>query len=71
VAKVLIVGKNSFIGTSLSKVKDNNKFKKISYKDLYKVNLSDYDVVVNCSLNPDFKSSSYDINIDVDYDLVF
>ena len=68
-AKVLIVGKNSFIGKSLSKVKDGNKFKKISYKDLYDVDLSDYDVVVNCSLNPSFKTSTYHLGIDVDYDV--
>ena len=68
-AKVLIVGKNSFIGTSLSKVKDGNKFKKISYKNLYNVDLKEYDVVINCSLNPSFKSSVYHLGIDVDYDV--
>lgn len=68
-AKVLIVGKNSFIGKSLSKVKDGNKFKRISYKDLYNVDLKDYDVVVNCSLDPNFKNSSYHHGIDVDYDV--
>ena len=68
-AKVLIVGKNSFIGKSLSKVKDGNIFKKISYKNLYNVDLKNYDVVVNCSLHPSFKTSSYHLGIDVDYDV--
>lgn len=68
-AKVLIVGKNSFIGNSLSNVKDGNKFKRISYDQLYDVNLKDYDVVVNCSLHPNFKSSIYHHAIDIDYDV--
>jgi len=69
VAKILIVGKNSFIGNSLSKVKDGNKFKRISYNQLYDTNLKDYDVVVNCSLHPNFKTSIYHLAIDVDYDV--
>lgn len=68
-AKVLIVGKNSFIGKSLYKVKDGNKFKKISYNDLYDTDLKNYDVVVNCSLHPLFKTSTYHLGIDVDYDV--
>ena len=68
-AKVLIVGKNSFIGTSLSNVKDGNEFNRISYDQLYDVNLKDYDVVVNCSLHPNFKSSIYHHAIDIDYDV--
>ena len=68
-AKILIVGKNSFIGQSLSKVKDENKFKLISYKDLYNVNLKDFDAVVNCSLDPSFKTSDYNLSSDIDYDV--
>lgn len=68
-AKVLIVGKNSFIGKSLYKVKDENKFYKISYNDLYNTDLTQFDVVVNCSINPSFKTSTYHLGIDVDYDV--
>lgn len=68
-AKVLIVGKNSFISKSLSKVKDENKFYKISYNDLYDTDLTQFDVVINCSINPSFKTSTYHLGIDVDYDV--
>lgn len=67
--KVLIVGQNSFIGQSLSKVQDGNKFNTISYNDLYSVDLTQFDVVVNCSLHPNFKTSTYHHGIDVDYDV--
>lgn len=66
-SKVLIVGQNSFIGSNLSKIKDENKYKLIPHSKFYDVNLKDYDVVVNCSLNPEYKTSSYSLVNDVDY----
>jgi nucleoside-diphosphate-sugar epimerase len=61
-SKLLVVGETSFIGKHLS----NELFDKVSYKDFQKLDLSQYDVVLNCALNPLYKTHPYDKNIDVD-----
>lgn len=58
--KVLVVGENSFIGRALT------GFDKVSYKNFKHIDLSQYNVVVNCALNPAFKISPYTESIDVD-----
>jgi len=60
--KVLVVGENSFIAKHL-------KYDKISYTDFKNFDLTRYDVVVNCALNPSYKSQKYDESIDVDLDV--
>ena len=65
-AKVLIVGKNSFISQYLSR---HSNFFSVSYKDYKNVDLKDYDVVLNCALNPLSITSYYDVNNDVDFEI--
>jgi nucleoside-diphosphate-sugar epimerase len=62
--KTLVVGKNSFISKNLS-----SAFDKISYKSLNTVDLSKYDVVVNCALDPLYKTTKYDEIQDVDFEV--
>ena len=64
-SKLLVVGETSFIGKHLN----NDLFDKISYKKLHSVDLSQYDVVVNCALNPLYKTHSYAKKIDVDLEV--
>ena len=65
-AKRLIVGKTSFIGKELAKLKD---YDIVAYKDVHHVDFSQYDGVINCALNPVFKTQSYDETVDVDYEM--
>jgi dTDP-4-dehydrorhamnose reductase len=58
--KVLVVGENSFIAKHLL------TFDKVSYYNFNDVDLSKYDTVINCALNPLYKSKPYDESIDVD-----
>jgi nucleoside-diphosphate-sugar epimerase len=62
-SKTLVVGETSFIGKSLS------NFDKVAYKHFNSVDLSAYDVVVNCALNPLYKISEYSESIDVDFEV--
>jgi dTDP-4-dehydrorhamnose reductase len=65
--KTLIIGKNSFIGKcAYSSI---NNAEKISYQDIDKVNLKDYNVILNCSMMDEYRSSVYNDNIDVDIKL--
>lgn len=63
-AKKLIIGKTSFIGNELIKLKN---YDIVAYKDIHHVDISQYDGVINCALNPAFKTQAYDEKIDVDY----
>jgi dTDP-4-dehydrorhamnose reductase len=65
-AKKLIVGKTSFIGNELAKLKN---YDIVAYKDIHHVDFSQYDGVINCALNPVFKTQTYDEKIDVDYEM--
>jgi len=58
--KVLVVGENSFIAKHLL------TFDKVSYYNFNDVDLSKYDTVINCALNPLFKTNPYSEFIDVD-----
>jgi nucleoside-diphosphate-sugar epimerase len=60
--KVLVVGKNSFIGKNIY-------CDKVSYVESENVNFSNYDVVINCALHPEFKTSTYAETIDIDYEI--
>jgi nucleoside-diphosphate-sugar epimerase len=61
--KVLVVGENSFIGKHLT------KFDRVSYKNFDSVDLKQYDVVVNCALNPLYKTHQYKEIDDVDWEV--
>jgi dTDP-4-dehydrorhamnose reductase len=65
--RTLIIGKNSFIGKCA--YSNINNAEKISYQDIDKVNLKDYNVILNCSMMDDYRSSVYTENIDVDIKL--
>lgn len=65
-ARKLIVGKTSFIGNELAKLKT---YDIVAYKDIHHVDFSEYDGVINCALNPVFKTQTYDEKIDVDYEI--
>jgi len=58
--KVLVVGENSFIAKHLL------TYDKVSYYNFNEVDLSKYDAVINCALNPLYKSNSYNEEYDVD-----
>jgi nucleoside-diphosphate-sugar epimerase len=60
--RTLIVGESSFIGKHIS-------HERVSYRDFPKKNLRDYDVVVNCALNPFYKTKPYSEQIDVDLEV--
>ncbi|CAB4133374.1 RfbD dTDP-4-dehydrorhamnose reductase [uncultured Caudovirales phage] len=59
--KVLVVGENSFIGKHLT------KFDRVSFKNFDEVDLENYDVVVNCALNPLYKTEKYKEAYDADW----
>lgn len=64
--KILIVGKKSLIGQALYKFINCDI---VSYNDIKKINFKNYDVVVNCALNPLSKTNTYDEKNDVDYEI--
>jgi dTDP-4-dehydrorhamnose reductase len=61
--KVLVVGENSFIAKHLL------TFDRISCYNFNSVNLSQYNTVINCALNPLYKTEIYKENYDVDLDV--
>ncbi len=65
-ARRLIIGKTSFIGKELAKLKN---FDIVAYKDVHHMDLSQYDAIINCAINPVFKTQTYDEKIDVDYEI--
>jgi dTDP-4-dehydrorhamnose reductase len=65
--KTLIVGKNSFIGKSA--YSNINNAEKISYQDIDKINLKDYNVILNCSIMDVYKNDVYSEDSDVDIKL--
>lgn len=58
----LIVGKNSFISKSIT-----GKSNRVSFQEIGNLNFKNYDVVLNCSIHPDYKNKKYNINNDLDY----
>ncbi len=65
-AKRLVIGKTSFIAKELAKLED---FDIVGYNNIHHVDFSKYDCVVNCALNPTFKTQPYDQEKDVDYQM--
>ncbi len=61
--KLLIIGKNSFIGDNLYKFSNKKKnIKKISYSNFFKINkkkLSSFDIILNCSSNIKYVNNNY------------
>jgi dTDP-D-glucose 4,6-dehydratase len=60
--KVLVVGENSFIAKSLP-------YDRISYKNFDTVDLAQYHTVINCALDPEYKSKPYSSVKDVDFEI--
>jgi nucleoside-diphosphate-sugar epimerase len=61
--KTLVVGESSFIGKHLS------NFDKVSYKHFKKLDISGYETVINCALNPLYKIEKYNEKYDVDFEV--
>lgn len=59
---ILVVGENSFIAKSLP-------FDRVSYKNFDTVDLSRYHTVINCALDPEYKSKPYRDVKDVDFEI--
>jgi len=70
IKKILIIGKNSFIGSNLFYFfkKKNIKVKLISYSDFFKKDFfkKDFNYVINCSSNLNFIKNKYDKKFDHD-----
>ncbi len=68
--KILIIGKNSFIGSNLFYFikKKNINVKLISYSDFFKKNFfkKDFDYIINCSSNLNFIQNKYNKKFDHD-----
>lgn len=64
--KRLIIGKTSFIGKELAKFEN---FDIVAYHNIHHVDFSKYSCVVNCALDPTFKTQPYDQENDVDYNM--
>ena len=70
IIKILIIGKNSFIGSNLFYFlkKKNIKVKSINYSDFFKKNFfkKDFNYIINCSSNLNFIKNKYDKKFDHD-----
>ena len=64
--KTLVIGKNSFIAKNLDNI---FLFKKISYNEISRFDFTQYDVVINCAINPLYKNTKYSEKIDVDFEI--
>lgn len=60
--KVLLIGKNSFVGKNIN-------CDKITYDESKHVDFSNYDVIINCALHPEFKIVPYNETVDVDFEI--
>lgn len=68
---VLIVGNTSFIAKAFLNYhqKELNLFS-IKYTDINSIDFSKFDVVVNCALNPLYKTEKYNIANDIDLQII-
>jgi len=65
--KTLIVGKNSFIAKTA--YQNINDAEKISYGDIDKVNLNEYNTILNCAITNEYRTEVYDEEKDLDIQL--
>jgi len=65
--KTLIVGKNSFIAKTAHRNIDDAE--KISYGDIDKVNLNEYNTILNCAITNEYRTEVYDEEKDLDIQL--
>ncbi len=69
--KILIFGKNSFIGTNLYTFLKNKHIVKIkSFNSKSLKNLNKFDYIINCSINKNYVKKVYSINNDIDLKIV-
>ena len=69
--KILIFGKNSFIGTNLYTFLKNKHFVKIKSFNLKSLkNLNKFDYIINCSINKNYVNDIYSVNNDIDLKIV-
>ena len=69
--KILIFGKNSFIGTNLYTFLKNKHIVKIkSFNSKSLKNLNKFDYIINCSINKNYVKNVYSINNDIDLKIV-
>ena len=69
--KILIFGKNSFIGSNLYTFLRNKHFVKIkSFNSKSLINLNKFDYIINCSINKNYVKKVYSINNDIDLKIV-
>ena len=70
--KIIIIGKNSFIGSNIYVALKNKLFiKLISYKEFNKFSkkIDEYDYICNCSLTKNYQRKKYSIKYDLDYQI--
>ena len=69
--KILIFGKNSFIGSNLYTFLKNKHFVKIkSFNSNSLLNLNKFDYIINCSINRKYVKNTYSENNDFDLKIV-
>ncbi len=69
--KILIFGKNSFIGSNLYTFLKNKHFVKImSFNSKSLTNLNKFDYVINCSINKNYINKIYSKNYDFDLKII-
>ena len=69
--KILIFGKNSFIGSNLyTFLKNKHIVKIISFNSKSLINLNKFDYVINCSINKNYINKPYSKNYDFDFKIV-
>ncbi len=69
--KILIFGKNSFIGSNLYTFLKNKHFVKIrSFESKSLINLNKFDCIINCSINKKYINDIYSKNNDFDLKIV-
>ena len=69
--KILIFGKNSFIGTNLYTFLKNKHIVKIkSFNSKSLKNLNKFDYIINCSINKNYVKKVYSINNDIDLKII-
>ena len=69
--KILIFGKNSFIGSNLYTFLKNKHFVKIkSFNSNSLLNLNKFDYIINCSINKKYINNTYSENNDFDFKII-